>query len=64
MGYSIVRWPNKEFERNNPSYFQVGKFPEFCSCSHKKTVDKKLNECYYEYRCETCGFTYTIDSSD
>jgi len=32
-------------------------------CEHECT-STKLGNCYYEYTCKKCGYTYRIDSSD
>jgi transposase-like protein len=66
MGVSLVKPPSEQFETEEkvPSSAFIGNYPRYCSCPHDNMQVKKIGNCYTEYACDTCGFTYTIDSSD
>ena len=33
------------------------------NCTHQ-LKERNLGRCYNEYRCDICGYTYRVDSSD
>ena len=39
-------------------------FASFAFCKHENCTGRNLGRCYNEYKCNDCGYTHTVDSSD
>ena len=60
-GYAVVvdYW---DYDENKPVPY-VPRFFKFYLCDHEIKHTRNLGNCYNEYQCTKCGWTYNIDSS-